>query len=106
MDTYSIILLLAMLAVAVACTGAVWIWVRGLNPRIARTAQVAGVMGIFLALFSLIAHYELGHRQGIAAAMELSEYLRAHPAALVTILIGAVSSWLANTKKEKPDLGE
>jgi len=103
MDVYSAILLMALIAagVAVAALAAGWLLKGNSEARLYNIAQIAGFMGLFLAIFALIAHFQTGHRAGLTAAMRLSEFLLAHPAPLVAIAVGAACGWAAKLKRQR-----
>ena len=101
MDFYSTTLLIAILVAAVAVLGAVAAWFRRDDVRFARTAQVAGVLSVLLAVVALSFHFVMGHRPGTSTALSVSDFLGEHPAPLVAILVGAMSVWLAGARSSR-----
>ena len=101
MDVYSTTLLISMLVAAVAVLGAVAAWLRRDDVRFARTAQVAGVLSVLLAVVALSYHFVRGHRPGTVMALSVAHFLGEHPAPLVTILAGAMGGWLAAARSSR-----
>lgn len=94
MDVYSVTLLVAMVGAGVAVAGTIWMRYQTDAAPATQITRVAGGLGVLLAAFALLYHRATGHRSASAQALGVIDFMRAHPAPLFTILLGAGSGWL------------
>lgn len=99
LDVYSVLLLLAMVAAAVALPGAAVIRRRGDDARFTPWADTTGRVSVLLSLLALGLHWGGGHRPGTAAALSFGGFLAAHPTPLVTMVAGAAAVWLSRPRR-------
>ncbi len=90
MSLYSPTLLIAMIAAAVAVLAAGASLTGYHRERTGRAARMGGAVSMVLAGAALGAHLMRDHRPGTEAGLGIAAFFAAHPAPLLTMLIGAL----------------
>ena len=102
MDVYSATLLIAIVAAGLALLGAIVTRLRAYGARFTRAGRTTGLLSVFLSLLALGYHLGTGHRPGTPTALNLRDFLAEHPAPLVTLVVGAATTWLTRSRPLGP----
>jgi hypothetical protein len=102
MDVYSATLLIAIVAAGLALLGAIVTRLRAEPTQFTPAQQITGLLSVFLSLLAIGYHLGAGHRPGTPTALNIVDFLAAHPAPFVTMVVGTAATWLGRSRPFGP----
>jgi hypothetical protein len=96
MDAYSAILLFGMVSAGLSAAGLVADRILPGKNHFLKLARVAGLTGALSGLLALRIHSVFGHAIGSPEFLKFGDFLRAHPAPIVTFFIGSLAFAISN----------